>query len=194
MWFATGSLDPNMVLSSNRHDAGLSALSRSARRVSRSIVASALDRDVGADQDESDDGGTAGSWAGAVHDPRRALPAGGIVPGCSANEVESELQGGGEFWTGQARSTVPTSFPRNVFTNNLHGAADPLALGPTGDPVNLPAPGPAGNWCRPPATPMSETSPLVTRAFWIMLLFPTAVLLVFGLSRGFRLRPVSDAK
>lgn len=192
LWFATGSLNPDMALFLNRHDAGLSAL-RPARQATHPLIASALDREVSAELDESGQAGSFGGGHGnALRDARRLLAGGGITTGCREHEVERQLQGGGEFWTGQARSAVPTRFPTDVLTGNPHGAADPLALGPTGHPINLPATGPAGGWCRPPLMPMSLSSPLATPAFWILLLFPTMVVFVFGLSRGFRLRPVPN--
>ena len=190
MWFATGSLNPDMPIFANRDHTGLSALSRPPRRSVNSSVSPAFgSSDLAADPDESEEGGMGG--AGTVSDGGGRPVARRIAPGCFENDVENALQGGGEFWSGQARSVVPAAFPGNVFTGNPHGAADPLALGPTGHPINLPATGPAGGWCRPPLTPMSQSSPLGTRAFWILLLFPTAMLFVFGLSRGFRLRGIT---
>ncbi len=123
----------------------------------------------------------------AARDPRRRN-----MPACYDDATEHQLQNGGEFWTPQARSAAPVQFPQAVFTGNRAGSRDPVALGPTGHPVNLPAEGPAGSWCRPPPVPMSLSSPLVTRAFWIVVLFPTGVFIVFWLSRGLRIRAVNE--
>ena len=189
MWFATGSLNPDMPSFVNRDHTGLSALSRPPRRSADSTAAPLFGSGVAAEPDGSEAGGIGGD--GALNGGGRRLATGRIASGCFDNDVENALQGGGEFWSGQARSVVPTAFPGNVFTGNPHGAADPLALGPTGHPINLPATGPAGGWCRPPLTPMSQSSPLGTWAFWILLLFPPTMLFVFGLSRGFRLRGIT---
>jgi hypothetical protein len=114
------------------------------------------------------------------------------APTCYDDYVEHQLQNGGGFWTPQARSAVPVQFPAAVFTGNRLGSRDPVALGPAGHPVNLPAEGAAGSWCRPPPVPMSQSSPLVTRAFWIVVLFPTCVFIVFWLSRGLRIKAVHE--
>ncbi len=116
--------------------------------------------------------------------------AAGTAPACSDDFTERQLQAGGTYWTPQARSAVPVQFPAAVFTGNPLGSRDPVALGPTGHPVNLPDEGAAGSWCRPPPVPMSLSSPLVTRAFWIVVLFPTGVFVVFWLSRGLRIKAV----
>ncbi len=115
------------------------------------------------------------------------------APACYDDYTEHQLQNGGAFWTPQARSAVPVQFPAAVFTGNRLGSRDPVALGPAGHPVNLPAEGQAGSWCRPPPVPMSQSSPLVTRAFWIVVLFPTGVFVVFLLSRGLRIKAVHES-
>ena len=114
---------------------------------------------------------------------RRAAP-GGIHAICSADQTEVQLQGGGEFWTTQAVSATPVRFPSGVFLGNSL-VANPLALlGPTGGRSNLQLPGPAGSWCRPGPVPFSESSPLESRAFWIMVSLPLVAGFVFLLSRG----------
>jgi hypothetical protein len=129
----------------------------------------------------------------AVVRPNRGPPAWrAISPGCSHDATESQLQTGGEFWSLQARSAVPVQAPAAVFTGSRRGSADPLGLGPAGHPVNLPAAGQAGSWCRPPPTPMSQSGPLVTRRFWILVFFPLGAFLVFLLSRGFRIRAIHE--
>jgi hypothetical protein len=115
------------------------------------------------------------------------------APACYDDYTEHQLQNGGAFWTPQARSAVPVQFPASVFTGNRLGSQDPVALGPAGHPVNLPAEGQAGSWCRPPPVPMSQSSPFVTRAFWIVMLFPMGVFVVFLLSRGLRIKAVHES-
>jgi hypothetical protein len=39
---------------------------------------------------------------------------------------------------------------------------------------------------------MSLSSPLVTHAFWIVVLFPTGVFVVFWFSRGLRIKAVHE--
>ena len=114
----------------------------------------------------------------------------GIPVGCPDDQTESQLQAGGQFWTPQARSAAPVQFPGAVFIGSRLASKDPLGLGPMGHPVNVPPAGHAGSWCRPPSTPMSQSSPLEHRSFWIVLFFPLAVFLVFWASRGIRIRAV----
>ena len=118
---------------------------------------------------------------------RGAVPR-GIHAICSADQTEIQLQGGGEFWTTQAVSATPVRFPSGVFLGNSL-VADPLALGPTGERSNLQPPGPAGSWCRPGPVPFSQSSPLESRAFWIIVFFPLVAGFVFWLSRGVKLHP-----
>jgi hypothetical protein len=115
------------------------------------------------------------------------------APACYDDYAAHQLQNGGAFWTPQARSAGPVQFPAAVFTGNRPGSRDPVTLGPSGHPVNLPAEGPAGPWCRPPPVPMSQTSPLASRTFWVVLLFPMGVFVVFWLSRGLRIKAVHEA-
>jgi hypothetical protein len=116
----------------------------------------------------------------------------GIPVACPDDQTENQLQAGGEFWTPQARSATPVQFPGAVFISSRLASKDPLGLGPIGHPVNVPPAGPAGSWCRPPPTPMGQSSPLEYRVFWIALFFPLAVFLVFWASRGIRIRAVHD--
>jgi hypothetical protein len=116
----------------------------------------------------------------------------GIPVACSDDQTESQLQAGGQFWTPQARSATPVQFPGAVFISSRLASKHPLGLGPIGHPVNVPPAGPAGSWCRPPPTPISQSSPLEYRVFWIVLFFPLAVFLVFWASRGIRIRAVHD--
>lgn len=181
MWFATGSLNPNM-----NQVIGLNLLGRPGRQGSDRFVTSAIHSAV------SNGASGPGMSRGPMRPTPRPRPWGGILPTCSDDEVETQLQAGGQFWGAQARSVAATQFPRDVFTFNARGSADPLALGPTGHPVNLPLEGPAGSWCRPPPVPMSRSSPFETHWFWILLLFPLMVVIVFGLTRGYRIRAIHD--
>ena len=119
-----------------------------------------------------------------------ALPtiskAGGILPECSDDQLEKKLQSGSEFWSAQAAKAIPVQFPRGVFTGGEVG--NPLGgLGPRGNPSNVRQPGPAGSWCRPGATPFSESSPLASRTFWIPIAIVLIALVVFWLSRGMKM-------
>jgi hypothetical protein len=116
----------------------------------------------------------------------------GIPVACLDNQTESQLQAGGQFWTPQARSATPVRFPGAVFIGSRLASKDPLGLGPIGHPVNVSPAGPAGSWCRPPPTPMGQSSPLEYRVFWIVLFFPLGVSLVFWASRGIQIRAVHD--
>jgi hypothetical protein len=178
-WFAIESLDSNLRVA-------LGLDSRAPLEGQGFDLLSRLDSAVETGTDE----------LGISGGPTRPVPGsvtfGKISVACTDNQLETQLQGGGEFWTGQARSVVPVQFPLNVFTANSRGNADPLTLGPTGYPINLPAMGPAGGWCRPHPLPMSQSSPLEYRALWIAVLFPLAVALVYWLSRGFRIRPLNE--
>ena len=198
MRFSTGSLSPIMRFAFEALHAGNFGLSALAQPDSHEVGPFVMPETDGSGTADTDQPGGAadlarhggsGPLAGVATRPRR----GGIPTGCTAGEVESELQGGTAFWGPQARSAVPVQFPAAVFTGNTRGGSDPLGLGPTGHPVNLPVEGPAGGWCRPPPTPMSQSSPLVLRSFWILVLFPIGVMLVYFLSRGPRLRPVHNA-
>jgi len=113
--------------------------------------------------------------------------AGGIQSVCGDDQLERRLQTGGEFWSGQAASAMPVQFPPGLFTGPVE-VGNPLGgLGPKGNPTNLPAPGPAGGWCRPPHGPFSDSSPLEDRIFWIGVGVVLTSLLVFLLSRGMKL-------
>ncbi len=180
-WFANGSLDPDM-----NDNVGLNALVLPETQGSDRMIAGTT-RDAVA---PGDDVFAAGRGATATNLAPEL--AGGVPPGCLDLQLEKQLQTGGTFWGGQAKSTAPTQFPLGVLTWNVAGSRDPLALGPAGSPVNLPAEGPGGGWCRPPATAMSASSPIETQWFWILLLFPLMAVIVFGLSRGFRLRPIEN--
>jgi len=184
MRFATGALHTNMDRA-----IGLNALMLPETQGSDRSVTTASHRAIANGVDLFDVGGNP-----AAATPSPAPPSGGIRPGCSDNQTERGLQAGGQFWNSQAGSVVPAQFPRDVFTANARGNADPLALGPAGHPVNLPAAGPAGGWCRPPGVPMSQSSPLSRRGFWILVIFPSLVVLVFWLTRGFRLQPTPQAE
>jgi hypothetical protein len=145
-------------------------------------VAASINRSVtlGADEIAEGRGGSVPTVRGAASGEMHAI--------CSVDQTETQLQGGGEFWTTQAVSATPVRFPSGVFLGNSL-IADPLALGPTGDRSNLQSPGPAGSWCRPGPVPFSQSSPLESRAFWIIVFFPLVAGFVFWLSRGVKLHP-----
>ena len=132
-------------------------------------------------------GAVVGSSGGSVIGPPGTLsettPAAGIAPACGANEVSSQLQSGGQYWSGQAVSATPVQFPSGVFVG-MEGN-NPLGdLGPTGNPINVVAQGPAGGWCLPPQTPFSESSPLESRVIWLGFIIVSGGVVVFLLSRG----------
>lgn len=132
-------------------------------------------------------GAVVGSSGGAVIGPPGTLsettPAAGIAPGCGANEVSSQLQSGGEYWTSQAVSATPVQFPPGVFAGM--GSGNALGgLAPAGNPSNVVSQGPTGAWCVTGQTPFSESSPLESRVLWIGFIIVTGGVVVFLLSRG----------
>ena len=137
-------------------------------------------------------GAVVGSSGGAVIGPPGTLSettaAAGIAPVCGANEVSSGLQAGGEYWSGQAVSAAPVQFAHGVFVG-MEGGTPLGDLGPTGNPTNIMAQGPAGGWCIPPQTPFSDSSPLESRVAWILFIIVAGGLVIFLLSRGVH-RPV----
>lgn len=112
--------------------------------------------------------------------------AAGIMPSCNESAEASELQAGGEYWNGQAVSTSPVQFPKGVITGG--DTRNPLGgLGLSGNPTNLPRPGPAGSWCRPAPVPFFESSPLESHIFWIAAAILIVGVVVFWLSRGIKM-------
>ena len=109
--------------------------------------------------------------------------ASGLESNCGA-ELQQSLQTGGEFWN-RLDGGAAVQFPRGVFVRGDGG--DPLSLGPSGDPTNLPRPVAHSDWCRPFATPFSLSGPLESIVVWILLSIVLAALLVAWLSRGHRL-------
>jgi hypothetical protein len=107
---------------------------------------------------------------------------GGIKVVCE--QMPQEMQAGGEFWNTQAGSGWPVQFPLRRFAPNT--LSDPTQ-GPSGDPSNVTARGPAGGWCRAPTLPFADSSPLASRVFWTPIVFVLFVITVFWLSRGFKL-------
>ena len=81
---------------------------------------------------------------------------------------------------------MPTSLAPPV--RRAASLADPVG-GPSGDRFNLPTPGAAGAWCRPPPVPIAETSPLSNQNFWIPTLLVAFGVAVFWLSRGLEMPP-----
>jgi len=111
----------------------------------------------------------------------------GPVPqlACGDNQLAKRLQAGAEFWEPQAVSATPALFPPGVFT--AIAVENPLGLGPRGSRSNLPPPGPAGAWCRPAADPSSQNSPLDSPVLWIGIGILLVGIVVFWLSRGFKM-------
>ena len=111
----------------------------------------------------------------------------GLVPqpACGDNQLARRLQAGGESWEPQAVSATPALFPPGVFT--AIAVENPLGLGPRGSRSNLSPPGPAGAWCRPAADPSSQNSPLDSPALWIGVGILLVGIVVFWLSRGFKM-------
>jgi hypothetical protein len=118
----------------------------------------------------------------------------GIQGVCGDDQTATRLQAGGEFWIAQAASGAPVQFPPGVSTASSLGNAfspsgnptDPT-LGPSGDRSNLPAPGPAGAWCRPLPVPFALSSPLASRAVLIPVVVLLVGVIVFWLSRGVKM-------
>jgi hypothetical protein len=100
--------------------------------------------------------------------------------------VTRTLQMGGEYWNGLPYGAMPTSLAPPIRLGA--SLADPIQ-GPSGDRSNLPPPGPAGAWCRPPPVPIAETSPLANRTFWIPATILAFGIGVFWLSRGLEMPP-----
>jgi hypothetical protein len=130
------------------------------------------------------DAGQSAAAGGPVPATGGRAPRGGINAACSSSPLTARLQTGGAFWTAQGVSAAPIGFPPGVFTGSVAANANPLALGPGGDRSNLPSPGPAGDWCRPPPVPFARSSPLASRIFWTPVAVVLAGIVVFWLSRG----------
>jgi hypothetical protein len=107
----------------------------------------------------------------------------GLESNCGT-ELQQSLQTGGEFWN-RLDGGAAVQFPKGVFVGGDGG--DPLSLGPSRDPTNLPRPVAHSDWCRPFATPFSLSGPLESMVVWILLPILLAALLVAWLSRGHRL-------
>jgi hypothetical protein len=109
--------------------------------------------------------------------------ANGLESNCGT-ELQQSLQTGSEFWNSQGEGAA-VQFPKGVFVRGDGG--DPLGLGPSGDPANLPRPVAHSDWCRPFATPFSVSGPLESVVVWTSLSIVLTALLVAWLSRGHRL-------
>jgi hypothetical protein len=107
------------------------------------------------------------------------------MPSCTDSAEASELQASGKYWNGHAVSASPVQLPKDAFTGGDQG--NPLGLGPSGNPSNIPGPGPAGSWCRPTLVPFSESSPLESHVFWIVAAVLIVGFVVFWLSRGIKM-------
>ena len=96
------------------------------------------------------------------------------------NQLPQQLQAFTQYWNNYSIGGPPVRFAENVSTDPLRG--------PSGDPANLASPGAPGAWCPPSALPFApDSSPLANRAFWTPVAFLLSGLLVFLLSRGFKL-------
>jgi hypothetical protein len=95
-------------------------------------------------------------------------------------QLPQQLQTFTEYWNNHSVSGPPVSLAANLPTDPVRGAS--------GDPANLAWPGPPGAWCPPSTLPFApDSSPLANRAFWTPIAFLLSGLLVFWLSRGFKL-------
>jgi hypothetical protein len=94
-------------------------------------------------------------------------------------QVPQQLQASGLYWNDHSVGGPPVRFAASVSTDPIRG--------PSGDPANLRWPGPVGEWCRPPALPFGDSSPLANRAFWTPIVFVLLGVAVLWLSRGVRL-------
>jgi hypothetical protein len=136
----------------------------------------------GAPASTPNDGGVSVDGSTVALDPNAGLS--GLESNCGT-ELQQSLQAGSEFWNSQ-EGGAPVQFPRGVFVRGDGG--DPLDLGPSGDPTNLPRrPVAHSNWCSPFATPFSLSGPLESVVVWILFSIVLAALLVAWLSRGYRL-------
>jgi hypothetical protein len=107
----------------------------------------------------------------------------GLASACLDQSLK-DIQTGDRFWGQQSKSALPAEF-RIASATSIR---DPLGdLGPRSNPINLSSPRLAGDWCRPSATPFNETSPLEDQLLWIASGLLLTGVLVFYLSRGFRL-------
>jgi hypothetical protein len=115
--------------------------------------------------------------------PREATP-GSIHIDCAWMALT--LQSGGDNWNTLPYDAMPTSLAPPV---RLGASPANPVQGPSGNRSNLPRPGPAGAWCRPPPVPIAQTSPLSNQSFWIPVLLATFGVGVFWLSRGLEMPP-----
>lgn len=124
---------------------------------------------------------------GGEHNSYGALGPSAGTSGLELNcgtELQQSLQTGGEGWN-CLDGGAAVQLPKGVFVRGDGG--DPLGLGPSGDPTNLPRPVVHSDWCRPFATPFSLSGPLESMVIWILLSIVLAALLVAWLSWGHRL-------
>jgi hypothetical protein len=111
----------------------------------------------------------------------------GIHAVCSDNQMAMRLQAGGSFRVPHA---APVQFPPGPFAGSSREVTNPVGDpvdGPSGDRANLSPEGPTGAWCRPPAVPFAQSSPLASRAFWTPFALVFVVIVVFVLSRGVKI-------
>jgi hypothetical protein len=95
-------------------------------------------------------------------------------------QLPQQLQAFTQYWNNHSISGPPVRFAEDPPTDPVRG--------PSGDPANLSWPGAPGAWCPPAALPFApDSSPLANRAFWTPIAFLLSGLLVFWLSRGFKM-------
>ena len=168
----TGSLNPALSFGFGWNAVGLSEIQGSDPTIMAFLNAAV-----------SPGGAEFGVGAGPAPDDTAGAPA-GIHMVCEG--LPWQLQAGGEFWNTQAVSVTPVQFPWGQFASNALG--DPTQ-GPSGHPSNVSAPDPAGAWCRPPAVPFAQSSPLMSRTFWMPIGIVLLGIAVLWLSRGVKLPP-----
>lgn len=98
----------------------------------------------------------------------------GVQAACA--EPGEQLQSADKYWNAQTISGMPRLL-----------AANSMAMPLAGNASNLSVEGRAGAWCRPAPIPFAESSPLASRAFWQPIAIFSFGIIVFWLSRGFRL-------
>jgi hypothetical protein len=111
----------------------------------------------------------------------------GDQPVCGDDFTAIRLQTASESWDKQALSGPVAQFPLGVMKETTEAVEDPTGIGPLGNRANVQKPGHAGAWCRPLPLPFSESSPLASTMFWIMVGLAAMIVIVFWLTRGVKL-------
>lgn len=140
-----------------------------------SVISASANGTVSDAADQFSVGGSATRLTEAVEAPTP------VATGIVCEQLPQQLQAFGEYWNNHSVAGPPVRLSANI-------SADPVR-GPSGDPSNLPWPGPAGAWCRPLPLPFADSSPLASRAFWTPVAFVLFGIAVLWLSRGVKLPP-----